>query len=161
VHPVTPSPDLRELADLCADLGRVADAADLEPLLERMASLIGARGIVVWLASPGGERLEPAMAHGYDQKVLSRMGSIAVDDHNITAAAFRTQQGARSVPEGDRPGAIAVPMVSASGTSGVLAAEIPDGTDLDRAAATGTVLAAQLASLFPGSPQADELRGLR
>jgi hypothetical protein len=46
---------------------------------------------------------------------------------------------------------VAVPLHSAAGPSGVLAAELrPGGVhDLDRAVALAGVLAAQLASLFP------------
>jgi hypothetical protein len=137
------------VADICARIGRVADSSELPPLLERAAELIDARGLVIWLASDGGRRLVPAMAHGYDEKLLARMGSIGIDDHNVTAAAFRTQAPARIEAAGATPGAVAVPLLSASGPSGVLAAELSEGTDLDRAAAFTGILAAQLASLFP------------
>jgi hypothetical protein len=48
---------------------------------------------------------------------------------------------------------VAVPLLSASGASGVLAAEMPAGADLDRAAALAGIIAAQLASLFPASAE--------
>jgi hypothetical protein len=140
---------LQALAHLCADIGRVADASELNPLIERAAAVIGARGLVVWLVSPEGAHLVPAMAHGYVPKVLARMGSIPVDDHNLTAAAFRTHEPTRAAAEADSPGAVAIPMLSGSGVSGVLAAEIAEGADLDRAAALASILAAQLAGLFP------------
>jgi hypothetical protein len=140
---------LADVAELCTDIGRVADAGELSPLLERAAALIGARGLVVWLRSPDGHHLLPAMAHGYDDKLLGRMGWIGIDDHNLTAAAFRTSLPAHTAADAASPGAVAVPMLSASGPSGVLAAELPGGPDLAEAVAVASLLAAQLASLFP------------
>jgi hypothetical protein len=131
----------------------VSDVAELSPLLERAAALVGARGLVVWLARGNAQELVPTVAHGYEDTVLERMGAIAVDDHNVTAEAFRTQNVSRMAPRGDLPGAVAVPLLSASGASGVLAAEMPAGADLDRAAALAGIIAAQLASLFPASAE--------
>ena len=143
------APVLAEAAELCTDIGRVADAGELHPLLTRAASLLGARGIVVWLLAPDGAHLVPVMAHGYDDKLLERMGSIPVEDHNLTAAAFRTGRATHAAADADTPGAVAVPMLSASGTGGVLAAEVAEGADLRRAEALASLLAAQFASLFP------------
>ena len=149
-------PLVQSLADLCADIGRVSEATELSPLLERAAGLMGARGLVVWLASADARELAAAVSHGYDERVLARMGAIAVDDRNVTAAAFRTQAASRTPPEGDEPGAVAVPMLTGSGASGVLAVEVPLETDMDRAAALAGVVAAQLASLFPASVASGE-----
>ena len=150
------TPLVQSLADLCADIGRVSEAAELSPLLERAAGLMGARGLVVWLASADARELAAAVSHGYDERVLARMGAIAVDDRNVTAAAFRTQAASRTAPEGDVPGAVAVPMLTGSGASGVLAVEVPLETDMDRATALAGVVAAQLASLFPASVASGE-----
>jgi hypothetical protein len=127
----------------------VSDVAELSPLLERAAALVGARGLVVWLARGDERELVPAVAYGYEETVIARMGAIGVDDHNVTAEAFRTQAVSRMAPRGELPGAVAVPLLSASGASGVLAAEMSTGVDLDRAAALAGIIAAQLASLFP------------
>lgn len=154
---------LESLASLCADLARVEDVSELEPLLERAATLVGARGLVVWLVSGDGRELAPAVAHGYDDAVLARMGSIAVDDHNLTASAFRSEEIGSAPPSKEMPAAVAVPLRSASGPSGVLAAEIAAEANLDRAVALAAVIAAQLAGLFPapaGSVQVVEARGL-
>ena len=149
-------PVLESLASLCADIARVADLGELGPLLGRAAALVGARGLVVWLASGDGRELVPAVSHGYDDNLLARMGAIAVDDHNLTAAAFRNEE-AGTAPAGDQmPGALAVPLLSASGASGVLAAEVPAETNLDRAVALAAIIAAQLAGLFPPPAASDE-----
>ena len=140
---------LETAARLCTDIGRVAEASDLGPLLGRTATLLGATGVVVWLVAPDGQRLVPAMAHGYDDAQLGRMGSIGADDDNLTATAFRTSRATHASANGHVPGAVAVPILSASGTSGVLAAEVPEGTDLSRAEAVAALVAAQLAGMFP------------
>lgn len=147
---------LESLASLCADLARVEDVSELEPLLERAATLVGARGLVVWLVSGDGRELAPAVAHGYDDMVLARMGSIAVDDRNLTATAFRSEEIGSAAPNEEMPGAVAVPLRSASGPSGVLAAEIAAGANLDRAVALAAVIAAQLAGLFPAPAASDD-----
>ena len=111
---------------------------------------------MVWLVSGDGRELVPAVSHGYDDNLLARLGAIAVDDHNLTAAAFRNEE-AGIAPAGDQvPGAVAVPLLSASGASGVLAAEVPAETNLDRAVALAAIIAAQLAGLFPAPAASDE-----
>jgi hypothetical protein len=146
---------LETTARLCTDIGRVADASDLSPLLERAAGVLGATSVVVWLVAPDGQRLVPATAHGYDETQLGRMGSIGTDDDNLTATAFRTSGPTHVSANGHVPGAVAVPILSASGTSGVLAAEVPAGTDLPRAEALAALIAAQLAGLFPAADPAN------
>jgi hypothetical protein len=47
-------------------------------------------------------------------------------------------------------------MLTGSGASGVLAVEVPLETDMDRATALASVVAAQLASLFPASVASGE-----
>jgi len=142
-------PLLERAAALCTDIGRVSDASELRPLLAQAATLLGARGVVVWLLAPDGQHLTPAMAHGYDEQLLGRMGPIPIDDHNLTATAFRTGRPAHAAADVGTPGAVAVPMLSATGACGVLAAEVSDGTDVAQAEAMASLLAAQLASLFP------------
>lgn len=144
-------PLLERAAALCTDIGRVSDASELRPLLAQAATLLGARGVVVWLLAPDGQHLTPAIAHGYDEQILGRMGSIPIEDHNLTATAFRTGRPAHAARDGGTPGAVAVPMLSATGACGVLAAEVSDGTDVGQAEAMASLLAAQLASLFPTS----------
>jgi hypothetical protein len=147
---------LESLASVCADIARVEDVGELKPLLGRASTVVGARGLVVWLVSREGRALVPAVAHGYDETVLARMGSIGVDDHNLTAEAFRNEETVTAAAKEGLPGAVAVPLRSASGASGVLAAEIMSETNLDRAVAIAAVIAAQLAGLFPAPAASDE-----
>jgi hypothetical protein len=48
-----------------------------------------------------------------------------------------------------------LPILSATGPSGVLAAELRPGADPDRGSAIGGVIAAQLANLFPAAVPTD------
>jgi GAF domain len=139
---------LDSIADLCTDLARVANLGELSPLLDRAAGLLQARGVVVWLVSPDGQHLAPAMAHGYDENQLARIGSIGIGDDNLTAAAFRTGHPTHATADAQFPGAVAVPILAASGPSGVLAAEVPEGTNLPQSEALAALIAAQLAGLF-------------
>ncbi len=73
---VAPVAVLESLASLCADIARVSNVGELGPLLGRAAALVGARGVVVWLAAGGGQELVPAVSHGYDENMLARLGPI-------------------------------------------------------------------------------------
>lgn len=148
---VPPATDLSSLAALCTDIGRVADATQLDPLLARAASLMRARGLMLWLAEPEGGALAAAAVHGYDPGVIDRLGRIARDADNLTAAAFRSGRPALADASPTRPAAVAVPLLAAGGPCGVLAAELRGGVehDLGQAAALAGIVAAQLASLFP------------
>lgn len=141
--------DLPALADLCGSLGRVSDAADLPPLLARAATVLGARGIVVWLADEEGTNLVPAVAHGYDVQVLARVGALDVAEDNLTARAFRTGEPTFTAATDAHAAAVAVPLLPSGGASGVLAAELHDSSQPATAGALAAVMAAQLANLFP------------
>jgi len=143
------APVLRDLAGLCTALGCVSDAGELEPLLARVTALLDAKGLVVWLLSNDGQTLAPAFAYGYDANVMARMGAVPVSADNLTASAFRSGAPATSSATSDRVAAVAVPVVSASGPSGVLAAEVRQGRDLDQVVAICAVVTAQMANLFP------------
>ena len=147
--PPVPTPVFRALADLCGDLGRVSDAGDLDPLLARAATLLEAKGLIVWLLASDGQSLAPAVAHGYDPQVLDRVGTVPLTADNLTVSAFRSGAPATSPGASDRPAAVAVPIVSSTGPSGVLAAEVRHGEDLGQITALAEVVAAQLANLFP------------
>jgi hypothetical protein len=88
--PPAPSLDLATVASLCADLARVVDTHALPALLGRAATVLDAPGIVLWIADPDGRELSPIVTHGYSQKMVTRLGTILKDDHNVTASAFRT-----------------------------------------------------------------------
>jgi hypothetical protein len=148
---------LDSIAELCTDLARVANLSELGPLLDRAAGVLQARGVVVWLVSSDGQHLAPAMAHGYDEHQLARIGSIGIGDDNLTAAAFRTGHPTHASADAQFPGAVAVPILSASGPSGVLAAEVPEGTDLTQSEALAALIAAQLAGRFAIEEEEEEV----
>jgi hypothetical protein len=149
--------DLSATARLCAELARVGDASDLPPLLERAALVLGASGLIVWVADRSGASLFPLLAHGYAPNVLARMGNIARDAENAAATAYR-QGELRTVPaHGTLPGALVAPIVTAVGCVGVLAAEMRNGGERDDTArAVAAILAAQLATFVTAVPTAQE-----
>ena len=144
-------PDLRAAADLCTDLGRLADAGQLSALLARSAELMNASGLILWVRDAGHETLRPAVGHGYTARTLAAMGALPRDGDNATAAAFRAGQ-MQVVEGGDGPGALAAPLLAAEQCVGVLSAELNDGWEASPSVqATMAILAAQLATLVPAS----------
>ncbi len=160
--PVTPPPptiDLPGVAALCTDLARVLDIQALPPALERAARLLHASGIVIWITDPDQRELAPVIAHGYPPQVIARMGTIGCGDENVTAAAFRTGLVQIVKANGSESGAIAAPLLTPSGTAGVMAAEVlPDLVSDDQARAAATIVAAQLSTLV-GPPAARAVPG--
>jgi hypothetical protein len=150
--------DLSATARLCAELARVGDASDVPPLLERAALVLGASGLIVWVADRSGAWLFPLLAHGYPPNVLTRMGSIARDADNAAAAAYR-QGELRTVPaHGTLPGALVAPIVTADGCVGVLAAEMLNGGERDGTArAVAAIVAAQLATFVTAVPSTQDV----
>ena len=149
-----PVVDLDRVATLCRDLARVPDTQALPALLERTAAVLDASGLVVWIADPDGRELSPILIHGYPPKLASRLGTIAKDAGNVTASAFRT--GLLQTVKGDAvsAGAIAVPLVAASGCVGVMAAEMKNGGEQQGPVlAAASIVASQLATLV-GPPSA-------
>jgi hypothetical protein len=139
---------LATTADLCVDLARVLDGRDIPALLERAASLLDAKGIMIWSIDTGGAMLRPTMCHGYSERVMAKLRPLQVDADNVTSLAFRTMQ-AQSLPgaAATDAGAIAVPLITSSGCVGVLAAEVRQSklhSDLIPAA---RIVAAQFATL--------------
>ena len=144
-------PDLAVVADICGALARTGDADALRDALARAAAVLEARGIVVWIGA--GEELFPAIACGYDDRIVARLGPIPRNAANATAAAWRSAQ-VRTVPaDATSHGAIVVPLSGVNGCVGVLAAELPDGREQDATTrAVASVLAAQLAAIVPAWP---------
>jgi hypothetical protein len=143
--------DLDAIADICGALARTSDADSLRDTLARAAAALEARGIVVWLGA--GEELFPALACGYDERLVARLGPIPRNATNATAAAWRSAQ-IRTVPaDATSHGAIAVPLSGVNGCVGVFAAELPQGRESDGATrAAVSVIAAQLAAIVPAWP---------
>ncbi|MGE5358962.1 MAG: GAF domain-containing protein [Bacteroidales bacterium] len=139
---------LPRAARLCTDFARLKDTSELPALLERLAGLLDAVGIIVWISDPVTHELKPAAAHGYAANALTHIRAISSDADNATAGAFR--QGAVQVveAEGSGNGAIAVPLVTPDGCVGVMAAEVRAGGERQvPTQAVATIVAAQIATL--------------
>jgi len=96
-----------------------------------------------------GGVLHPSLSHGYPEKVLNRLGTLEVDSDNVTSLAFRSvrpQMMAGASP--GAAGAVAVPLVTAAGCSGVFAAELRDSTPAPELLALTRIVAAQFATLI-------------
>jgi hypothetical protein len=151
-QPVTTSATLVEAADLCVDLARLSDGRDVPALVERAAKVLDAKGMVLWTADPGGAVLKPSVSHGYPDKVLSRLGPLLIDSDNVTSLAFRSMrpQAMTSAVPGNS-GALAVPLITAHGCVGVLAAEIKQNRSSTELMPLAKIIAAQFAALMAPS----------
>jgi hypothetical protein len=154
----TPRIDLQVVSTLCGDLARVGDTRTLPPLLERIAHVLDASGLIVWVADPDARELAPILTHGYPANLVTRLGVIGRDADNATAAAFRTGLLQTVKADAVSSGAVAAPLVAASGCVGVVAAEVRSGGENQPAIlATAGIIAAQLATLVgpPSSRRAE------
>ncbi len=146
-----PGIDLAEAADVCTALARLQEPRELPALLERAAAVLGAGGIVVWMPDGAHGALRPALAFGYSPLAVTRMGSIPADAENATALAYRAMTTQLVPPEAGGGGAVAAPLVTADGCSGVMAAELTKTSRPEDVHAVATIIAAQLATLIsPG-----------
>ena len=150
--PPTPPIDVGDAAQVCVDLARVLDSEDIPPLLKRAATILGAKGLVLWVADTSGAVLRASLAHGYSDRVLHRLGPLAVDADNVTSLAFRSMQ-AQTLTGSARgaANAIVVPLISATGCTGVLAAEVAEDGATPETVAVARIFAAQLATLVTSS----------
>ena len=156
--PLPPRVDVPEIARLCGDLARITDTRSLPGLLERTATLIDASGIVLWIADPDGRELAPIVMFGYPQQTVTRLGTIAREAENATAAAFRTCLLQTVDADEMSAGALAAPLVTPAGCVGVMAAEIRHAGERDDVVlAAAGIVAAQLATLV-GPPSARALK---
>lgn len=163
-RPAAPAPpaklpvDLGGIAALCADFARVGNPSALPPLLSRASDILDAAGLVIWVADPDGRELFPTVVHGYPPQIANRLGTLARDAENVTAAAFRTGllQVVKGTPASN--GAVAAPLVGPAGTVGVMAAELRNsGEQQDARRAAVAIVAAQVATLV-GPPSARAAR---
>lgn len=148
-----PLVDFAAAADVCTALSRLTSTSALPDLLARAAAVLEASGLIVWMGA--GEELFAATSHGYDPRVIGRLGPIARHADNATAASWRTGE-LRAVP-GDMVanGAIVAPMFGPDACIGVLAAEVRSGREEDGATRAVTALiAAQLATALSAWPAA-------
>jgi hypothetical protein len=142
------TPKLLRTAQLCSELARVGESQQLPSLLERAAKVLDASGIIVWVAEPSRQALTPAISHGYEDKVVSRMGSIHRDANNAAAAAYRSSEVRTVAGDAFTSGAMIVPLMTSDGCVGVLSAEMKGGSEKDESSqALASIFAAQLATL--------------
>ena len=153
-------PVLRAASQLCTDLGRVSDVEELRELVGRAAELMDASGLIVWMASPDGTQLLPAMSYGYLPEMVTRLPPLSRSADNAAATAFRTTQVQLVLARpGESNGAIVAPVLSPDGCIGVVSAEIRGGGEAsDSVQALATIFAAQLANVLQTTPQAHERR---
>jgi hypothetical protein len=151
VEPGVTTTALKTVGEICSDLSTLSDVGALSGALERAAELLGASGVIVWVASNDGATLSPVATHGFDARLVARIGKVARESSNLTAMAFRENAARVSAPTVTTPAAIAVAMCGPSGPVGVLSAELHAGRPADEACvALATIFAAQLATLaFP------------
>src|SRR5581483_6246286 len=148
-------PILKAAADLATDVGRARDFHDLERLIGRVADMMDASGIVLWVGNTAGADLRAVLAHGYSPQVLARMPAVPRGGDNAAAAAYRTgsMQIVLSRPGGSTGGLVA-PILTADGCVGALSAEIRHGGETSESVqALAMIFAAQLASVI--SPAAE------
>lgn len=118
---------LASAADLCTALSRVRDSRDLPSLLAHIARVLDAQGAIIWLADTHDRRLTPALAHGYRDIALAKMGVIGWDAQNPVADVYRKREARTVDPSGGAPAALVVPLVSGSDCAGVLTVELRGG----------------------------------
>ena len=139
---------LREVSEICNDLSALADPGALEGALTRVCTIMNATGLIVWIASNDNATLSPVATSGFDPKMVARIGKIARDSSNLTAAAFRESAPKVSPATAATPAALAVPMRSPSGAGGVLSIELKGGQPIDDSKVSlAGIVAAQLATL--------------
>jgi len=142
------TPKLLRTAQLCRELARVDDSRDLPSLLERSAKVLEATGIILWVAEPSRQAMVPAISHGYESRVVARMGSIHRDANNAVAAAYRSSEVRTVAGDAVTGGAVIVPLMTSEGCVGVMSAEMKSGAEKDESSqALATIFAAQLATL--------------
>lgn len=154
--PPPPVPRLPEAAQLCGELARVSDGAQIAPLLKRAADVLDATGLIVWVASADGSALVPAASCGYDDRMIARVGSLPRNAENLTAAAFRDGARRTSAAHAGTPAAIAVPLIGPAGPIGVLSGEIRHVERVgETPSALASIFAAQFATLVSSMPAAE------
>jgi hypothetical protein len=150
-------PLLKAAADLCTELSRVNDAGELQRLLARAADIMDASGLVVWIGSPAGADLRPALTHGYPDQVLARMQTVPRSASNAAAAAYRTGALQIVLKRPGSNGAVVAPLLSPEGCVGAFSAEILSGSETaDCVQALAAIFAAQFAVVLAGPASATE-----
>jgi hypothetical protein len=145
-----PDPDAlrwQALSAICTELAPVNELSALPPAFSRACDILGAKDAIVWVASADGTMLNPVVSHGFEPRLLARIGSIPCDSVNLTAAAFRDGRPHQSIASASAPGALAVALKGSSGPLGVFSAELQPEREVAEAVDLATILAAQIAPL--------------
>lgn len=155
-NPAEESVDLPAIAELCTHLGQVSKTEELPDLLQEAARVLDASGLVVWIWDPVPAELQPALAHGYSDRVLAQLPGLPRDANNPTAAAFREAQVC-VVPGDDAVnGALVLPLLTGGGCVGVLAVEMQKrNEERENVRAAGMIIAAQFAALIGAATTAE------
>ena len=144
--------DLVPAAELCAEIARADSGEALAALVERAAGVIGASGVVVWLAS--GDELVPALTHGYGPHARGLLGTLPLSEENVTTRAWHSGDVQGVDGDARSRAALAAPMFQGARRTGVLSVELADGVKPDALPRALTrILAAQFATAV--SPQAE------
>ena len=153
-------PVLRAAAQLCTNLGRVSDVEELNLLIGQAAELMDASGLMVWMITPDGTELRPALSHGYPADMLTRLPPLSRSADNAAALAYRTAQLQIVLARpGSSNGAVVAPLLSVDGCVGVISAEIRGGGETSESVqALAAIFAAQLAGTLHSTPEAHEQR---
>ena len=141
--------DLTAAARQCTQIARAVNAGELEGVLEDVAHLLGAAGLIVWLwhASRGG--LTASLVYGYSETVRQRLPAVPKDAENAVATAFRTEEPCVVNGTADLTGAVVVPLHGRPECIGVLALEFDGGREQDETVRPfAEIVAAQLALFF-------------
>lgn len=153
-EPSLPITSVQSAAEICADMSALTDIGALSGALERAGQVLGAKGLIVWVAANDGSALSPVATHGFDPRVVARIGTINRDSANLTAEALRENTPKTSAAQGSASAALAVPMCGPTGLVGVLSAELQPGRAADDGAvALASIFAAQLSTLTAPLPQ--------
>jgi hypothetical protein len=148
--PPVPDPDAlrwKAVSAMCSELAPVSELSSLPPAFSRACDILGAKDAIVWVASADGSLLNPVISHGFDPRVLARIGSIPRDSANLTAAAFRDGRPHQSPATASAAGALAVALRGSGGLVGVFSAELQPDRNVAEAVDLATILAAQVAPL--------------
>lgn len=145
--------DLVRAADVCAELAGLNDAAHLQAALSKAAEVLDAVGIIIWLGA--GEQLHAVASHGYDPRLIARLGPIDRKAEHATADCWRQARLGTVTGDAVQNGAIVAPMIGLDGCRGVLAIEVRGGRESDPSArAVASMFASQLAAIVVGWPAA-------
>ena len=147
--------DLPAVARVCTGFARVQSNEEIPALLEQMARVLGARGLIAWVWEPMLDGLRPALAYGYSPALLTQLPTVRHDDDNATAAAFRSSEPCAIRGTDDASGALVVPLVTSDGASGALAVELPHGWEQDASVRALAAICAAVLSPLISVPRAE------